>query len=350
MNSRFFFLTVVTVIFIHILTNIDTHSKSHTNTAASEKMLIVITAPPSNTSYYRDVYDKIISYDIEFAKKVLGKDEIIVLGDKKALSILRKELPEKILLKADMRDIWMRDFTTVNPYSPVQFRYAAAAQGGKQSEADWVQEGFSKFAKKLGLEYSGTELILDGGNLVDNYKDKVIVTDRFLEDNNLTRAEAVRALKDLLHVELVAIIPSDDPEGLAHADGMAMFIEKGTIALNKYKEPFRGRVIKELKKSFPGIKIVEIKTTFDDSEWDERFSSACGIYTNSIVTEDHIYLPQFGTELDKKALKTVQDNTSKEVIPIDASEVCFMGGSVRCLGWQQTGENAKKLTRAALVK
>ena len=349
MKLRFYFV-LLPAIFLISPTYAQAVSEPNTNKTESEKMLIVITAPPSNTAYYREVYEKIIRYDIEFAKKVIGKDDIVVLGDKKALSIFRKELPEEILLKADMRDIWMRDFTTVNPYSPVQFRYAAAAQGGKQSEADWVQKGFNKFAKKLGIEYSGTELILDGGNLVDNYEDKIIVTDRFLEDNELTREEGVRALKELLHAEHVAIIPSDDPGGLAHADGMAMFIETNTIALNKYEEPFRSRVIKELKKSFPGIKIVEIETKFDDSEWDDRFSSACGIYTNSIVTEGYIYLPQFGTGLDKKALKTVRDNTNKEVVPIDASRVCFMGGSVRCLGWQQTGENAKKLTRAALVK
>ncbi len=313
-------------------------------------MLIVITAPPSDAIYYKDVYDKIIQYDIAFAKNVIGKDNIIVLGDEKALSVLEKELPQDILLKANMRDIWMRDFTTVNPFHPVQFRYSAAAQGGKQSDADWVQDGFINFTDEHGIKYQVSKLILDGGNLVDNYKDKVIVTDRFLEDNKLSNDKAVQTLKKLLGASQVAVIPSDDSEGLAHADGMAMFLDNNTVALNKYEEPFRSDVMNALNNAFPGVKVVEIETKFNDSVWDERFGSACGIYTNSIVTDKFIYLPQFGTKQDKKALTRIQENTSKKVVPIDASKVCYMGGSVRCLGWQVSGDNAKKLINAARNK
>jgi hypothetical protein len=35
------------------------------------------------------------------------------------------------------------------------------------------------------------------------------------------------------------------------------------------------------------------------------------------------------------------------VITINAEGVCSMGGSVRCLTWQLTGENAEKLILAA---
>lgn len=139
--------------------------------------------------------------------------------------LLEKELPQDILLEATMRDIWMRDFTTVNPNQPIQFRYAAAAQGGNQKDADWVQQGFVRFTDRLNIKYANTDLILDGGNVVNNHRDKAIITDRFLEDNNLTKAEAKIKLKSLLGVDRIAIIPADDPEGVAHADGMVMFID-----------------------------------------------------------------------------------------------------------------------------
>ena len=340
---------LLTLIFCIICIPINSSSKEtkpaeYTN---KDKMLIVITAPPSGDKYYKNVYDKIIRYDIEYTKKVIGKDNIIVLGDKKALSILKKELPENILLEANMRDIWMRDFSTVNPYNPVQFRYAAAAQGGSQHDADWVQKGFNNFTAKLGIKYPKTKYILDGGNLVDNYKDKAIVTERFLEDNDISYDQGKEILKKILDVKFVAIVPSDDEEGLAHADGMVMFINDNTVAVNKYTGDFRLSLISELRESFPKIKIVELETEYDNKIWDENFSSSCGIYTNSIVTENHIYMPIFGSDLDQKAIEKVQKNTKKKVIPINASSVCFMGGSVRCLGWQVTGKNAEKLIDAA---
>ena len=155
-----------------------------------DRMLIVISAPTADNEYYADVYDNIIAFDIAYAKAVMGNDNIVVLGDNKALKKLRKKLPEDILLNASMRDIWMRDFTPVHPYRPIQFRYSAAGQSGNQEDADWVQNGFNIFAEKNGIDYPYTDLILDGGNVVDNHKGKVVITDRFLIDNSLNKNQA----------------------------------------------------------------------------------------------------------------------------------------------------------------
>ncbi len=322
-------------------------SMAFTNTHSDNRMLIVISAPTADNDYYADVYDDIIAFDIAYAKAVMGKDNIIVLGDKKALNKLRKELPEDILLHASMRDIWMRDFTTIHPYTPIQFRYSAAAQSGSQKNADWVQDGFNIFAEKQGADFPYTDLILDGGNVVDNHKGKVVVSDRFLKDNNLNKEQARQKLKKTLHATQIAIIPTDDPEGLAHADGMLMFIDDNTLVVNRYEEPYRTEIIQELKMSFPSINIVEINVEWDDSVWDKKFSSACGIYVNSLMTEQNIYMPTFGNPLDQEVHSQINRHTSKKIITIPADRVCFMGGSVRCLGWQLHGNIAKALIESA---
>jgi agmatine deiminase len=322
-------------------------SMAFANIHDTNRMLVVISAPTADNEYYSDIYDNIIAFDIAYAKAVMGHDNVIVLGDDKALNKLRKELPEDILLHAPMRDIWMRDFTTIHPYSPIQFRYAAAAQSGNQKDADWVQEGFNSFSEKFGIDFPYTDLILDGGNVVDNHNGKAVVTDRFLKDNHLDKTKAKQILKKALHAEQVAIIPADDAKGLAHADGMVMFIDHNTLALNQYEEPYRTEILKELKTSFPSIKIIEIDATWDDSVWDKNFSSACGIYVNSLMTKQNIYMPIFGNELDDAILNRLAPHTSKKIIPIPAGKVCFMGGSVRCLGWQLHGNRAKILIEAA---
>ena len=42
-------------------------------------------------------------------------------------------------------------------------------------------------------------------------------------------------------------------------------------------------------------------------------------------------------------LELIQSYTSKEVVSINAEDVCFMGGSVRCLTWTTDGIDANKL-------
>ena len=90
--------------------------------------------------------------------------------------------------------------------------------------------------------------------------------------------------------------------------------------------------------------IHEVVTPYDGSEvYDERFGSACGLYTNALVTPERIYFPQFGVAEDAIALEQVRAATSREVIPVMSARVCQMGGGVRCMSWQLRGENARAL-------
>lgn len=320
---------------------------AYTNQIDNDKMLLVITPPSINNNYYANAYDDIVAFDIAYAKSVMGKDNIIVLGDTETLNYLKQHLPEDILLKQSLEDIWLRDCSMVMPYAPTQFRYAAAAQGN-QADADYVQKKFNNFVKKHDIQFSKSAYILDGGNFVDNYKGRAILSDRFLSDNNLSYQAAVDYLIDELGLDQVAIIPNDDPNGLAHADGQVMFIDDNTVAVTDYNEPaYQDDINAELRAAFPGINIIKIPTIVDTTVWDPNFGSSCGTHINSTVTKHYVYMPIFGNSTDQQALQLVRDNTSKTVVPIDASLVCRMGGSVRCLSWQVVGENAKQLIAAA---
>ncbi len=96
----------------------------------------------------------------------------------------------------------------------------------------------------------------------------------------------------------------------------------------------------------PGVTIHEIVTPYDDIKiYDKRFRSACGLYTNPLVTPKRVYLPQFGISEDEVALKQVRAATNREVVPVRSDQVCFMGGGVCCMSWQLSGENARALLR-----
>jgi len=317
------------------------------NIASAERTLILLAAPSASDRYYKSRRKEILTFQMAYAKRILGKDNVVILGDKKTLRELSKELPEDILLEAPMRDIWMRDFTSVIPDRPILFRYSAAAQGDNQPTADWVQAEFLRFAKRHDLRFRRTSRILDGGNVVDNGQDKAIVTDRFLSDNRLSKSQAIALLQKELGVERVAILPADPEDSLAHADGMALFIASNTVALTSYGGAFQKTLKHELHKAFPGIQIIEFETRFDTEAWDPKFGSAKGIYANATVTDDYIYLPVYGMETDAKAIEQIRTRTDREIVTIDASPIARMGGSVRCLSGQMKGENALKLIRAA---
>jgi len=257
---------------------------------------------------------------------------------------------------APMGDIWARDFTLSNASNPVMFRYTAAGQGGGaagQREADAVQEQFALFAEQAGLSFGVTDLLNDGGNFVDDNAGNVVVSRKFLRDNLFTEDQARAALRRLPGIAHVAFIESDEQGGLEHADGVVAFVDINTLIVNSYAEDpaFACKLRADLERGLPGVVIHEIVTPHDGARvYDERFGSACGLYTNALVTPHRIYLPQFGIPEDEIALRQVRAATRREVVPVPSQMVCHMGGGVRCMSLQLRGANAAALLKHHRVK
>jgi len=318
------------------------------NVISDDRMLLILSAPSVDNNYYKPAFQLIVDFQINYAKAVMGHDNVVVIVNADTKQYYENELPQDVLITADVYDIWMRDFTTLNPLKPVQFRYTWASMTQQESVA--VQNSFKIFADRYDIRRDTTDLLLDGGNIVDNYAGKVITTTRFMEDNNLTYSEAKQQLKTLLNATEVAILEPDE-EVLAHSDGMVMWSDENTLLVNDYSDDadFRTSVMDELKASFPDTTIIEVPVQYTENapgQW-EGFESACGVNLNSVLTFRNIYVPVFNMSHDQQAIDIIQQNTSKNVIAVNAEGVCPMGGSVRCLTWQQTGENAEKLIIAA---
>jgi agmatine/peptidylarginine deiminase len=318
------------------------------NEVSNDRMLLVLSAPSVHNNYYKSAFQQIVNFQIDYAATILTYDNVVVIVDKDTKRFYEEKLPEDVLITAEVFDIWMRDFTTVNPENPKQFVYTSASMSKKQSVE--TQQSFVDFADRYGIKRRYSNLIIDGGNIVDNYGGKYITTTKFAKDNKLSIEKAKEKLKQTLNAKEVAIIEPDE-EVLAHSDGMVMWLDEKTLLVNDYSsdKPFRKSVLDELKTSFPDTKIIEVPVTYGKNkrgEW-EGFESACGVNLNSVLTLKNIYVPVFGMPHDAKALEIIRQNTDKKVFEVDAKGVCPMGGSVRCLTWQLTGENAEKLILAA---
>lgn len=319
-----------------------------TNVLSNDRMLLVLSAPSVNDSYYSEAFNLIVDFQIDYAKSIMNNDNVVLIVDRDTKRFYEGRLPEDILITSDVYDIWMRDFTTVNPEHPVQFTYTWASMTRQQSRE--VQNSFNSFANTVNISKSSTDLLIDGGNIVDNYNGRVITTTRFLEDNNLTYEEGVEKLKNLLNASEIAIIVPDE-ETLAHSDGMVSWIDTNTLLVNNYSEDtaFQSKVLTELKNAFPEVSIIEVPVQYSTNppgQW-EGFESACGINLNATVTYKNVYVPTFNMSHEAAALEIIKSNTSKNVIEVNAEGVCAMGGSVRCLTWQLAGDNAEKLILAA---
>lgn len=308
--------------------------------------LIILAAPMKDDPYYAEVAEEIFDFHIQFARQIQAPDEVLILTDDQFYDQYVKALGQDKVVKAPMSDIWMRDFTTVNPSKPVMFRYTAEGQGGGtggQRQADAVQDQFANMLAGAGMSVPETDLLLDGGNYVDDYAGNVVLSRKFLRDNDLTEEAARIRLRDFSGAKNVAFIEADEQGGLEHADGVVSFIDVNTLLVNAYPDDpdYADQLKIDLYAGLPNVKIYEIVAPYDDRViYDDKFGSACGLYTNALVTQQHIYFPQFGIPEDQEALERIKSLTSRKVIPVASGQVCHMGGGVRCMSWQLQGEAA----------
>jgi agmatine/peptidylarginine deiminase len=100
--------------------------------------------------------------------------------------------------------------------------------------------------------------------------------------------------------------------------------------------------VKELKRSFLDVQIVEVANHIPNTTWD-NFTSAYNCFVSSIVMNNYIYMPTFNDGHDAEMLELFKLHTNKTFVPISTENVAKMGGSVRCLSWQVNNANKRKI-------
>lgn len=317
--------------------------------ADGDKELIVLAAPPDGDSYYADVRREIYDFQVSYARQIAPRDNVLILSGSDDYDAYVADLGPDKVMNVEMLDIWMRDFSPLNAISPVMFRYTAAGQGSGrngQTEADYVQDALADLINTAGGDLQESDLLNDGGNFVDDYAGNAVLSRKFLRDNKLSETEARKLIKQATGVNQIAFIDADEQGGLEHADGVVAFIGENMLVINSYPEDpdYAADLRADLKAGLSGVVLHEIITPYDGSQiYDQRFGSACGLYTNMLVTPSRIYLPQFGIPEDAEALASVSSWTDREVVPVQSGQVCKMGGGVRCMSWQTRGKLAQTI-------
>ena len=229
---------------------------------------------------------------------------------------------------SNTKDIWLRDFMPVRTDSGrlVSFRYEPSYLNGFPSlRTDFRQE----IAPQLHLPVTYSGINLDGGNVVYSPShQKVIVSDRVFAENPVSPPAAlVRELENWLEAEII-IIPSLRSDMTGHADGMVGFADEYTAIGNDV--PSTNGLEQRIKHILRNHGIDVMDFPYQDGQG----IRAVGCYLNFLETENCIFLPVFGLDMDKTAVRTAQQIFSKEIVPVQIYEIAKQGGCLNCISWE----------------
>lgn len=227
------------------------------------------------------------------------------------------------------RDIWLRDFMPVKTKSGkyVSFRY-------EPSYLKYYPELRTDFHKEIAPLLSLKNLIssdinLDGGNIVFSpSRETAIISDRiFMENWDYSSAELVQELEQLLEARVI-IIPSLRSDMTGHADGMVRFVDENTAVGNASHSLFGLEAHIKTTLRNHGIEV------YDFPYFDSKGDSAVGCYLNFLETEQTIFLPVFGVDMDNKAIDTAKNIFNKTIVSININEIAEQGGVLNCISWE----------------
>lgn len=238
--------------------------------------------------------------------------------------------------------IWARDYMPIQLEEDLFLQYQYNPDYLKRYHA-WIPP-YKTICKKLGLNCITTDIVMDGGNIVQ-CGNKVIMTDKIFKENpNYSREDLVNQLEDLFFAELV-IIPWDRYEMFGHADGMVRWIGGDRVLLNNYCDfdmSLRNRLMDALK---PHFQVEELHYG------GPRLSKFSWAFLNYLQVKDCIFVPWMPISGNHEAFSKIEDLfPNKRVVDIGPCEdLVHMGGALHCVSWNILADSVPRLQEEVLL-
>jgi hypothetical protein len=251
----------------------------------------VLAAPASADPYYRPVRRDILDFQIAYARQILGRDNVVILCDRRTLRELARSSPDDILLEAPMRDIWTRDFL------PVRARGSRALplcrrRPVRQAGRCRLGPGRLPALRQTPRPRLPARTVDPRRRQCRRQRCRQGHRDGPVSGRQRTRARRSHHPPSRTTRRGTRRHPPADPEdALGHADGMAAFIASNTVALPRGRR-IHEAILRELRDPpFPASGSSRSKRTFDDDAFDPRYGSARGIHVNATVTDRFCICP-----------------------------------------------------------
>lgn len=257
----------------------------------------------------------------------------------KRLTALLDEVGIKWDILSNTVDYWVRDYMPLqlaeNDYLKYVYRpdYLYKVDGKAQYITDC-----SEACAELGIQYRTTDIVIDGGNVVD-CGDYIVMTDKVFEENGVSKNdENLSAKLEKVLRKKVLFIPwtrhsqPDDEEAdvYGHADGFIKYCGGNKILMTNLRDTYPDEA-DEMRQVLESHGYVVTEMLFDVPHPDANVNWA---YINFLQVGNVIIMPCFGIDEDRQALQYISESfPGCNIYAIKMRCVVYKGGALHCLTW-----------------
>ena len=246
---------------------------------------------------------------------------------------------------------WIRDYGPQvvkgknGEYYLATFRYTRPDLGDTNLQKQKVATALSK---KIGLPLKQSNLEIQWGALWVDENARLFISDKMLDFNEgLTKLEVEAELKNILQVDEVIWLPALPEENTGHLDMYSKYVGNNRVLISASRSKTRKEMLKATKQKLEdlGLSVIEVPM----AENKPNSESTTFTYTNSIIFNDTVFVPQFAdtnnrdlpfynifSETDKKARSIYQrlGFSPEKIIGVNSATLNGWGGSLHCLTCQ----------------
>ena len=237
----------------------------------------------------------------------------------------------------ETNDIWCRDYMPIQVSGNkfIEYRYDPDYLQAKKWRS--LKSYPDLICDRTAIKTQKNDVILDGGNVV-KWEDKVILTDKIIEENKpkYNQNQLIEKLKELFEVNTIILIPwyKTDDDFYGHADGMIRFIGENRVLVDGYykslNNDFSRKFYTVLKTN--NLNPVELQFTVKN-ESDYNWG-----YLNFLQMKDLLIVPKFDIDEDDQALDQIREvfpqyASKGQIETLDCRDIIKDGGVLNCISW-----------------
>ncbi|MFZ4454621.1 MAG: agmatine deiminase family protein [Bacteroidales bacterium] len=231
------------------------------------------------------------------------------------------------------KDIWARDYMPIQIREDefVQFDYQPPYALKYKKYQHTISDPHEVCAAN-GFSPKISTLKIDGGNVIKG-SDFLILTDRALDHN--PNRDVRSELAELFSIEAtnVYFIPAEKDDEIGHADGMVRVVRDKHLLMNDYSVHQKDKE-QHLKMNEWVAESPFTVSVVPYSPNRNKYITATGIYSNYLLVDDCLFLPQFDIDSDGAAIEIFSDLfPQNKIIPVLCNEIANEGGVLNCISW-----------------
>jgi len=288
------------------------------------------------------------------ARAIAGFEPVNMLAPPAALA-LATELcgPSVNVLPWDLDDAWMRvmgpNFLKNEQGEMATSIFHFNAWGQKYPYYRKDAALGHHLAEALGTRTFSSPLFMEGGGINVDGEGTLLTTEQCVLNSNrnpgINKKEAEHEFCHALGVSKVIWLPGDehDQETDGHVDGLACFVQPGTVLAELDPDPAseRHRILMENVRALKSAtdargRRLEIRYIEEASNAEALGDRFCRSYINFYIANGGIVMPEYGIPEDESARKVVAECfPGRKIVGVDIGHIAYGGGGIHCITQQE---------------